>query len=123
MQVKEWVLSSQAGEPAEESAWDGGECSSGHLGCDQAEEPGGIFTQRFETWSEFFLRLPQWLQQVKNLPAMQETQVQFLIRVEEDLLEEEMTTHSSILAWEFSWREEHWTTVHSVKKSWTQLRD
>ena len=36
-------------------------------------------------------------QMVKNLPAMQETQVQSLSR--EDPLEKEMTTHSSILAW------------------------
>ena len=35
---------------------------------------------------------------VKNLPAMQEIQVQSLRR--EDLLEKEMATHSSILAWE-----------------------
>ena len=34
---------------------------------------------------------------VKNLPAMQETQVQSLDR--EDPLEKEMATHSSILAW------------------------
>ena len=34
---------------------------------------------------------------VKNLPAMQVTQV--LSLAWEDLLEEEMTTHSSILAW------------------------
>ena len=34
---------------------------------------------------------------VKNLPAMQETQVRFLGR--EVPLEEEMATHSSILAW------------------------
>ena len=36
-------------------------------------------------------------QMVKNLPAMQETPVQFLGR--EDTLEKEMATHSSILAW------------------------
>ena len=36
------------------------------------------------------------VQLVKNLPAMQETQVQFLVW--EDLLEKEMATHSSILA-------------------------
>ena len=36
-------------------------------------------------------------QSVKNLPAMQETQVRFLGR--EVPLEEEMATHSSILAW------------------------
>ena len=35
---------------------------------------------------------------VKNPPAMQETQVQSLFQ--EDPLEKEMTTHSSILAWE-----------------------
>ena len=34
---------------------------------------------------------------VKNLPAMQETQVRFLSR--EDPLEKEMATHSNILAW------------------------
>ena len=35
---------------------------------------------------------------------MQETQVQFL--GQEDPLEKEMATHSSILAWEISWTEE-----------------
>jgi hypothetical protein len=34
---------------------------------------------------------------IKNLPAMRKTQVQTLDW--EDLLEDEMTTHSSILAW------------------------
>ena len=37
-------------------------------------------------------------QLVKNLPAMQETPVQFLVR--EDPLEKGMAIHSSILAWE-----------------------
>ena len=41
---------------------------------------------------------------VKNLPAVQETQVHFLGW--EDLLEKEVTTHSSILAWEIPWSEE-----------------
>ena len=41
---------------------------------------------------------------VKNPPAMQETGVQSLCW--EDPLEEEMATHSSILAWEIQWREE-----------------
>ena len=40
---------------------------------------------------------------VKNLPTMQETQVQFL--GQEDPLEEGMGTHSSILAWEIPWTE------------------
>ena len=42
-------------------------------------------------------------QTVKNLPAMQEIQVQSL--GQEDPLEEEMTTHSSILAWIIPWTE------------------
>ena len=41
---------------------------------------------------------------VKNLPTMQEMQVLFLSR--EDPLEKEMTTHSSILAWEVPCTEE-----------------
>ena len=36
---------------------------------------------------------------------MQETHAQFL--GQEDPLEKEMATHSSILAWEISWTEEH----------------
>jgi len=43
-------------------------------------------------------------QMVKNPPAMQKTCVQFLDW--EDPLGEEMTTHSSILAWEILWTEE-----------------
>ena len=41
---------------------------------------------------------------VKPLSAMRETQVQSLGL--EDLLEKEMATHSSILAWKISWMEE-----------------
>ena len=41
---------------------------------------------------------------VKRLPTMQETQIQSLGR--EDLLEKEMATHSSILAWKIPWTEE-----------------
>ena len=43
----------------------------------------------------------QW---VKNLPAMQETQVRSLGR--EDPLEKGMATHSRILAWKIPWTEE-----------------
>ena len=43
-------------------------------------------------------------QLVKNLPAMQETQVQSLGG--EDPLEKETATHSSILSWEIPWTEE-----------------
>ena len=41
---------------------------------------------------------------VKNLPVMQGTWVQSL--GQEDPLEKEMATHSSILAWRVSWTEE-----------------
>ena len=46
----------------------------------------------------------QKAQMVKNLPAMQETQVQSL--GPEDLLEKGMATHSSILAWRIPCTEE-----------------
>ena len=45
--------------------------------------------------------MAQW---VKNLPAMQETQFRSL--GQEDPLEEEMATHSSILAWGIPWTED-----------------
>ena len=41
---------------------------------------------------------------VKHLPTMRETGVQSL--GQEDLLEKEMATHSSILAWKIPWTEE-----------------
>ena len=41
---------------------------------------------------------------VKNLPANEETQVQSL--GQEDPMEQETTTHSSILPWEIPWTEE-----------------
>ena len=41
---------------------------------------------------------------VKNLPAMQNTQVPSLSW--EDLLEKGMATHSSVLAWRIPWTEE-----------------
>ena len=41
---------------------------------------------------------------VKNLPAMQETRVQYM--GQEDPLEKGMATHSSSLAWKITWTEE-----------------
>ena len=58
---------------------------------------------------------------VKRLPTMRETQVQPLGR--EDLLEKDMATHSSILAWKSPWTEKPgrlWS-VRGVAKSRTQL--
>ena len=43
-------------------------------------------------------------QRLKRLPAMWETRVRSL--GQEDLLEEEMATHSSILAWRIPWKKE-----------------
>ena len=46
-------------------------------------------------------------QQVKSLPVMQETQGTHVRSLDqEDPLEEEMATHSSILAWRIPWTEE-----------------
>ena len=51
---------------------------------------------------------------VKNLPAMQEMEVQSLGW--EDPREEEMATHSSILAWRIPWTEE----PGGLKSIWSQ---
>ena len=56
----------------------------------------------------FFLSAPTWdslvAQRVKSLPPMQETWVRTL--GQEDPLEKEMATHSSILDWKIPWMEE-----------------
>ena len=55
---------------------------------------------------------------VKNLPAVQETQVQPLSQ--EDPLEKGMAIHSSILAWRIPWTEERGgLTAHGVSISQT----
>ena len=43
------------------------------------------------------------VQMMKKLPAMQETRVRSMVG--EDPLEQEMATHSSILAWKIPWAE------------------
>ena len=48
----------------------------------------------------------------KRLPTMQETQVRSL--GQEDLLEKEIATHSSILAWKIPWMEES-GRLHSIQ--------
>ena len=61
-------------------------------------------------------------QTVKRLPTLWETWVQSLGR--EDLLEKEMATHSSILAWKIPWTEEPGgLQVQGVAKSRTRLSD
>ena len=69
----------------------------------------------------------------KNLPALSKTQVQSL--GQEYLLEKEMATHSSILAWRIPWTEQpggpqsmrsHWVgqeeASHSTQDCWTAHR-
>ena len=70
------------------------------------------------------------VQQVKNLPAIQETQETWVWSLDqEDPLEKEIATHSTILAWEIPWTEEpggvqgkglwlvehDWATKHTYK--------
>ena len=61
-------------------------------------------TKSWTQMSKFHFRASFVAQLVKNLPAIQETWVQFLIQ--EDHLEKEMATHSSILALRIPWTEE-----------------
>ena len=59
-------------------------------------------------------------QRIESLSAVRETQVRSL--GQEDPLEKEMATHSSILAWRIPRdRGAWWATIHRVTKSWTQL--
>ena len=61
-------------------------------------------------------------QNVKNSPAVQETQVTWVLSLgQEDPLEEGTVTHSCILAWRIPWTGR--ATVHKVTKSWIQLTE
>ena len=61
-------------------------------------------------------------QMVKHLPTMRETSVRSLGR--KDLLEKEMATHSSTLAWKIPWTEEPGRLQFmGSQKSQTQLSD
>ena len=61
---------------------------------------------------------------VKNLPAMQEAKETWVRSLgQEDLLEEGMATHSSILAWRIPMDRGPWqAAVHRVAKSQTPLK-
>ena len=61
-------------------------------------------------------------QMIKNLPAVWETWIRSLGW--EDLLEEGIATHSSILAWRILMdRGAWWAAVHGVTERWTLLSD
>ena len=67
--------------------------------CPLEEQKGSIFIPHTSHFEALFKELT-----LKHLPAMWETWVQSLGWV--DSLEEEMATHSSILAWRIPWTEE-----------------
>ena len=83
----------------------------------------GKLQSMIESKNDSAFRSAKWgfsgSQMVKNLPAMQETQVRS--QGSEGPLEKERATHLSILAWRIPWTEE--TTVHVVTKSQTGLSD
>ena len=57
---------------------------------------------------------------VKNQPVKQEMQKMLVQSLGlEDLLEKEMATHSSILAWEIPWSEEPRGLQSMESQSWT----
>ena len=65
--------------------------------------------------------MQKYPQRLKRLPAMQETWVQFL--GQDDPLEKEMASHSSILAWRIPWTEEPGGLQSIGSQSRTRLRD
>ena len=84
------------------------------------------FNLKVQGSSPCLSRLPLWFtlvaQMVKNLPAMQKTQVQSL--GQEDPLVKGMATHSSILTWRIPWtKESGGLQSMGVTKSQTQLSD
>ena len=94
-------------------------CNAGDLGSVPGlrRSPGGGHGNPFQySWVSLVAQM------VKNLLAMQETQVQSLGW--EDPLEEEMATHSSILAWRIPMDRGAWqATVYGVAKNRTRLSD
>ena len=80
-----------------------------------------------ELWSIKVSKVISWAslvaQTVKNLPAMQETQVWLLGC--EDPLEKGMYSHSNILPWRIPWTEEHGEVQsivsHRVRHNWKWL--
>ena len=118
-----WAPLRRGHQPGSKEALEGKNCAGGSLCCGHSrrnpKHTGMKFMHSFLRQITLslviiltlipFTWLPWWL---KNLPAMQETQVQSLGW--EDPLEKGMPTHSSILAWRIPWTEgAWWVTVHS----------
>ena len=71
----------------------------------QSKELSRVLSNTTVQKHQFFSAQPSLVtQMVKSLPAMQETWV--LSLCQEDPLEKEMATHSSIIAWKIPWMEE-----------------
>ena len=73
-----------------------------------------LIEYHFIKWASLVAQL------VKNLPAMQETQVQFLVW--EYPLEKEIATHSTVLAWRIPWTDEPVRLQSMGSQEWRQLR-
>ena len=90
----------------------------------QGGKPGGLPSMGSHRighdWSDLAAAAAAVAQMENNLPAMRETQVQFL--GQEAPLEKGIATHSSIPAWVIPWdREAWWVTAHGNAKSKIQL--
>ena len=112
---KHWGILQSSGSQILERAMNSIPRFSFELSCWLAE---GTWTHHFPSLSFSFLSaqkgihevpplycpVPWWLSWLKNLPALQETQVWSLSW--ENSLEKEMATHCTILAWGIPWTEE-----------------
>ena len=80
-----------------------------------------VFSSRVSVFFFFFFKKASLVtQMVKNLPAVQETWVRSL--GQEDPLEKEIATHSSICLENSTDREAWWATVHGLAQSQTQRK-
>ena len=79
---------------------------------------------RLSDWTEETLKASQVALVVKNPPAVPETQeMQVWFLGQEDPLEEEMATYSSVLAWKIPWTEEPGRLqsigLHRIRHNWS----
>ena len=85
-------------------------------------EPGSPALQEDSLPADFYQLVASLMAQtIKYLPTLPETRVQSLGW--EDLLEKEMATRSSILAWKIPWAEEPGRLQSMGSQSWTRLDD
>ena len=76
----------------------------GHKGKAETQPSGSLKMRKGDILDLSNMRASLVAHTLKSLPAMKETQVRSL--GQEDPLEKEMATHSSILAWRIPWTEE-----------------